>query len=47
MKGIALTGYGMEDNVEKSREAGFIRHLTKPVDARQLEATIDDVASGI
>ena len=24
MKGIALTGYGMEDDVEKTREAGFL-----------------------
>ncbi len=28
---IALSGYGMEHDVDRSREAGFIEHLTKPV----------------
>lgn len=29
---IALSGYGMESDVELAREAGFTTHLTKPVD---------------
>ena len=37
---IALSGYGMESDVEKSREAGFCRHLTKPVDFHQLEEAL-------
>ena len=28
--GIALSGYGMEDDLRRSREAGFAIHLTKP-----------------
>ena len=28
---IALSGYGMEHDVERSRAAGFVEHLTKPV----------------
>lgn len=31
-KGIALSGYGMESDVERSMEAGFEVHLTKPVE---------------
>jgi PAS domain S-box-containing protein len=34
--GIALSGYGMEDDIRKSREAGFSEHLVKPVDIPQL-----------
>ena len=33
--GIALSGYGMDDDLRRSREAGFVEHLTKPVDFRQ------------
>jgi CheY-like chemotaxis protein len=29
---IALTGWGQEDDVLRSRESGFDEHLTKPVD---------------
>src|SRR5205823_4440351 len=38
--GIALSGYGMEDDLRKSRDAGFAAHLTKPVDFPVLEETI-------
>lgn len=38
--GVALTGYGMEDDRRKSEEAGFSAHLTKPVNPAQLEAMI-------
>jgi PAS domain S-box-containing protein len=40
LKGIALSGYGMEDDVRKSREAGFAEHLTKPVDLHALRAAV-------
>jgi PAS domain S-box-containing protein len=43
--GIALSGYGMDDDLRKSCEAGFAAHLTKPVDFRKLEETIRQVAS--
>ena len=38
--GIALSGYGMEDDVRRSHEAGFSKHLTKPVSLPALEAAI-------
>ena len=37
---IALTGYGMEDDIRRSREAGFTAHLTKPIDFSKLGAMI-------
>ncbi len=44
MVGIALTGFGMEEDVRRSREAGFREHLVKPVDLNKLDAVIQDVA---
>ena len=41
---IALTGYGMEEDIRRSREAGFTAHLTKPIDFAKLEAMIRKVA---
>jgi CheY-like chemotaxis protein len=46
LKGIALSGYGMEEDVRRSREAGFARHLTKPVNRQALEGAIRQVVSG-
>ena len=40
LKGIALTGYGMARDVERSRAAGFITHLTKPVRIEALDAAL-------
>lgn len=36
-KAFALTGFGMDDDVQRSRAAGFDAHLTKPVDLDKLE----------
>ncbi len=44
--GIALTGYGMEEDIRKSREAGFIAHLTKPLDFAKLDAMIRKISAG-
>ena len=44
LRGIALSGYGMEEDVRQSLEAGFERHLTKPVSLPQLQATLREVA---
>jgi PAS domain S-box-containing protein len=40
MQGIAMSGYGMEDDVRKSREAGFSDHIVKPASLSQLERSI-------
>jgi len=38
--GIALSGYGTEDDIRASKQAGFAEHLTKPVDFSELLAAI-------
>ncbi len=43
LRGIALSGYGMEDDVRRAHEAGFLRHLTKPVEFGSLLATLREV----
>jgi CheY-like chemotaxis protein len=42
MKGIALSGYGMDEDVRRSLDAGFCAHLTKPIAAEALYAAIDE-----
>jgi PAS domain S-box-containing protein len=42
---IALTGYGMDEDIQRSREAGFRAHLTKPIDFMKLEAMIRRVTN--
>ena len=41
--GIAISGFGMNGDIEKSLEAGFAEHLVKPVKMEKLEAAIDRV----
>ena len=40
VKGIALSGFGMEEDISRSHAAGFTEHLTKPVDIKHLEDAI-------
>jgi signal transduction histidine kinase/ActR/RegA family two-component response regulator len=40
LRGIALSGYGMEEDIERSRKSGFVAHMVKPVDLTQLRRTI-------
>lgn len=44
VKAIALSGYGMEDDVRRSREAGFAEHLIKPVNFEKLHDAIVRIA---
>lgn len=43
IKGIALTGHGAEDDVDKSKAAGFEAHLTKPIDFFTLKKTLHQI----
>ena len=45
IKGIALSGYGMEQDQQRSREAGFLDHVIKPVNVDELMAAIQRVVS--
>jgi len=40
LPGIAMSGDGMEEDVHRSREAGFGAHLVKPVEVPKLIAAI-------
>ena len=44
IRGICMSGFGMESDIEASRAAGFEEHLIKPVDMQQLHAAIRRVA---
>ena len=44
LAGIALTGFGMEDDIRRSRDVGFSEHLVKPVDLNKLDAVIQKLA---
>ncbi len=44
LKGVALTGYGMEHDVARSQRTGFVSHLIKPVRIEALEKTLADFA---
>jgi signal transduction histidine kinase/CheY-like chemotaxis protein len=39
-RAIAMSGFGMHEDVERSLAAGFLRHLTKPVTLEQLRIAI-------
>ncbi|HSU67445.1 MAG TPA: response regulator [Tepidisphaeraceae bacterium] len=45
LRGIALSGFGMEEDVRKSKEAGFTEHLIKPINFQKLQAVIREVAT--
>jgi len=42
---IAMSGFGMEDDLERSRDAGFSEHLTKPVEFSALHQAIARLAA--
>lgn len=44
--GIALSGFGMESDLEKTAEAGFSEHLIKPVDFERLDTAIRRLLDG-
>lgn len=44
---IALSGYGMESDVQHSLAAGFKMHLTKPVDFQQVLSALQTLLSGV
>lgn len=41
IRGIAISGFGMNGDVEKSIQAGFSEHLIKPVNLEKLETAIE------
>ncbi len=43
---IALTGYGQQQDRQRSADAGFVAHLVKPVDVDQLRAALESIPEG-
>jgi hypothetical protein len=42
---LALSGFGMDDDIERSLDAGFSDHLTKPVSIDRLQAAIEQLGT--
>jgi hypothetical protein len=45
IKTIALTGFGTEDDVRRSKEAGFDFHLVKPINFQELQSALEQSAT--
>src|SRR5438445_2300954 len=41
IKAIALTGFGTEQDMQRSKEAGFDFHLVKPINFQELQTVLD------
>ncbi len=46
LRGIALSGFGMDSDRVQSKAAGFSRHLIKPIDIGVLRAALIEISSG-
>lgn len=47
VRGIALSGYGMENDLARSRNTGFRAHLIKPVKIEALERALEETLEGV
>jgi len=47
LRGIALSGFGREQDVAKSKECGFDAHLVKPFSIETLEQTLRELAGRV
>ncbi len=45
--GIVISGHGMKEDVDRSMQAGFSYHITKPVNWAELKAVIDKISDEI
>jgi CheY-like chemotaxis protein len=43
---VAVSGWGQEDDKRRASEAGFDRHVTKPVEFARLEELIGELQAG-
>jgi CheY-like chemotaxis protein len=41
---VALTGFGQEEHIQRAHEAGFDRHMTKPVELNDLNKLLAGLA---
>ena len=47
IRGIAISGHGMKEDIESSIAAGFSDHITKPVDWQELKTAMQKIAEEI
>ncbi len=47
LPGIAISGFGSEEDLQQSAGAGFAEHLTKPIDLNRLESAIRRVTPSV
>ena len=45
LQAIVLSGYGMEQDLSRSRSLGFIEHFVKPINPSRLIAALDALAA--
>jgi signal transduction histidine kinase len=45
LTGVAISGFGMEEDIRRSTAAGFADHITKPVDIHRLKQVIERLTS--
>jgi CheY-like chemotaxis protein len=43
--GIVVSGYGMDEDIERSKAAGYREHLSKPVNVDKLDSVIRRLAA--
>jgi YesN/AraC family two-component response regulator len=41
--GIALSGFGMDEDIHRSLSAGFEHHITKPIEFAHLHKCLTDI----
>jgi CheY-like chemotaxis protein len=44
LRGVAISGYGMEEDLAQAKQAGFFAHLTKPINFQQIQAVLNQFA---
>lgn len=47
IRGIAVSGFGTPQDIQRSLDAGFSSHLTKPIDFNVLEETIAQIGQSV
>jgi CheY-like chemotaxis protein len=47
IRGIAISGHGMKEDVDASMQAGFSYHITKPVNWPELKSAIEKIAKEV
>ena len=43
LKGIAVSGFGTEEDIAESHASGFVHHLTKPISIEKLNAMLSEL----